>query len=129
MIDADDYPVGYQKPPKHTQWKPGQSGNPRGRPKRSKDFAKLFEDELNKTVTVTEGGQVRSITLRELVVSKLVRDAAKGDSTARKYVLGLMISQQTAESFQPDPDDQKALMALIDRAKLESEGRGEASHE
>jgi hypothetical protein len=129
MPENEDYQVGYKKPPRHTQWKRGQSGNPKGRPKQNKDFAKLLDRELSQTITVTEGGQVRTITLRELVITTLVRDAAKGDSTARKYVLGFMISQQTAENFEPDAEDRKSLMELIDRVKLENDGNEEACDE
>ncbi|WP_345821102.1 DUF5681 domain-containing protein [Methylobacterium fujisawaense] len=39
----EDYEVGYRKPPRHTQFKPGTSGNRRGRPRRSKNIDTLFE--------------------------------------------------------------------------------------
>jgi hypothetical protein len=52
-----DYPVGYKKPPRHTQFKPGQSGNPRGRPKQSATFADVLTKQLRKKVTVTMGAE------------------------------------------------------------------------
>jgi hypothetical protein len=45
---SGDYEVGYGKPPKHTRFKPGQSGNPKGRPKASKDFRSLLHRALFK---------------------------------------------------------------------------------
>jgi hypothetical protein len=62
MPHEPSYEVGYKKPPLHARFKKGQSGNPRARPKRSKDFAALLTEILNEKVTVTENGQPRQIT-------------------------------------------------------------------
>ena len=51
-----DYEVGYSKPPRHTRFVKGQSGNPRGRPPGAKNFATLLSEALNETVIVTENG-------------------------------------------------------------------------
>ena len=56
MADRREYEVGYKKPPEHSRWKPGQSGNPKGRPKKVKDFEKLLDIELSQTLRITEGG-------------------------------------------------------------------------
>src|SRR5262249_2514390 len=48
------YAVGYGNPPQATQFKPGQSGNPGGRPKGSKNFASLIESELNKRIDIAK---------------------------------------------------------------------------
>ena len=50
------YEVGYQKPPQQSRFKPGQSGNPHARQKAGRDFAKLFSQALDQTITVTEDG-------------------------------------------------------------------------
>ena len=50
MTDQHEYEVGFKKPPKQTQWKPGQSGNPNGRPRKIKDFEKLLDIELSKEI-------------------------------------------------------------------------------
>ena len=63
-----DYKVGYKKPPLHTRFKKGQSGNPRGRPKGSKNFSTLLAEALNEPVIVAEDGKRRRISKRELGV-------------------------------------------------------------
>jgi len=59
--DKTDYKVGYKKPPLHTRFRKGQSGNPRGRPRGSKNFSTLLADALNEPVVVTEDGRRRKI--------------------------------------------------------------------
>ena len=44
---ARDYEIGYGRPPKHTQFKKGQSGNPEGRPKGIKSLSTELDDELS----------------------------------------------------------------------------------
>ena len=82
-----DYPVGYKKPPRHTQFKPGQSGNPRGRPKQSATFADVLTRQLRKKVTVTMGNMVQKIPLLEAIAIKHVSKAASGDPKSTAIVL------------------------------------------
>ena len=84
------YEVGYKKPPRHSQFKPGQSGNPRARRKQADDFASLFTETLNETVTITENGQRRKISKGELLVKQVVDRAAKGDPKAFPSLFRLM---------------------------------------
>jgi Family of unknown function (DUF5681) len=53
-----DHAVGYGRAPRHTRFQPGRSGNPKGRPKGSKNFSTLFSEELAQPVTLTEGANV-----------------------------------------------------------------------
>ena len=84
------YEVGYSKPPKHTRFKPGGSGNPKGRPKGSKNLGSLISDALSKKVRVTENGKVRTISLAEAMVRGLTARAARGELRATELVLRLI---------------------------------------
>ena len=73
-----DYEVGYKKPPVHTRFQKGQSGNPRGRPRGSKNLSTLLIEALDKLVVVTENGKRRKIAKRELGIAQLVNKFAMG---------------------------------------------------
>ena len=113
MSEPEDEEVGYKKPPKATQWKPGQSGNPKGRPKRTKDFEKLLDQELSQFIRITDGGQVVSMTKREVLIKSLVNESLKGDRQAQKLILSFMKTQLTIEGFEPDEADREALIELF----------------
>jgi Family of unknown function (DUF5681) len=83
------YEIGKGRPPVDTRWKPGQSGNPRGRPKGSKCFAELIKASLNQSVKIQIGGRIRSVSKRQAIAEMIVRDAVRGDAKARKTLLDL----------------------------------------
>jgi hypothetical protein len=85
-----DYEVGYGKPPRHTRFRKGQSGNPRGRPKESKNLATLLKEALNEPVIVAENGGRRKITMREAIIKQLVKRSATADLRATKILLDLV---------------------------------------
>ena len=88
------YKVGYKKPPLHTRFRKGQSGNPRGRPRGSKNFSTLLSDALNEPVVVTEDGRRRKITKRELGFKQLANKFAMAEAQATKMLLGLMLERE-----------------------------------
>jgi hypothetical protein len=90
MQPERDYEVGYGKPPQHTRFKKGQSGNPRGRPRGSKNLATLVGAALDQKVTVTDGGRRRKITKREAMITQLVNMSAQADLKAMQILLGIM---------------------------------------
>jgi len=85
-----DYEVGYRNPPHHTQFKKGQSGNPRGRPCGSKNLKTLVNEVLNELVTITENSRRRKITKREAIVREVVNCSARPDLRAVKIVFDLL---------------------------------------
>jgi hypothetical protein len=83
-----DYEVGYGKPPRHTRFRKGQSGNPRGRPPGAKNLKTLLNDALNEPVIVTENGGRRKLTKRQAIIKQVVNQSTKGDWPAIKILLG-----------------------------------------
>jgi hypothetical protein len=74
------YDVGYKRPPMHTRFKPGQSGNPTGRNKGSKNLKTLFNKILSEEVSLREGQGVRKVTKAEALLRGLIVGALKGES-------------------------------------------------
>ncbi len=112
MPESDDS-VGYKKPPKASQFKPGHSGNPNGRPKKTKDFEKLVAEELDQTVQITENGEKKTLTKREIMAKDLVNRAIKGDHRSRMQVLKIDSENKEPEPLEVDDDDRKAFNTLI----------------
>jgi len=119
--NEQDYEVGYCRPPKHTRFKPGESGNPKGRPKETKDPEKLFDRELSKPIRINDGGQPRTLTKRDALVKQLVHQALQGDQKARQLVLKYMGQHTDIAQFEPDDEDRAALQALLDQQSDDDE--------
>jgi hypothetical protein len=104
MSDTEsDYKVGPGKPPLHTRFKRGQSGNPRGR--QAKNLPELLVAALNQPVTVTENGRRRQVTKREAVIAQLVDKSATADLRATKMLLDIMkdVEKQAGTAPAPKP--------------------------
>jgi hypothetical protein len=85
-----DYEVGYGKPPRHTRFTKGQSGNPRGRPPGAKNLKTLLSEALNEKVIVTENGGRRKVTKRQAIITQLVNRSATADLRAIKILLDML---------------------------------------
>jgi uncharacterized protein DUF5681 len=83
------YQVGFQRPPRHTQFRKGTSGNPKGRPREAKNLAAVLEEALAETVAIVENGRRRKITKRCAMIKQLVNKAASGDLRASRQLTDL----------------------------------------
>jgi hypothetical protein len=96
----NDDKVGFGRPPKHGRFKPGLSGNPRGRPKRRPTFVDDFKAELREKLSVRENGRERKISKQRALIKALMALALKGNVRAMTAVIA------SARNFDPEKDDQ-----------------------
>jgi hypothetical protein len=94
-----DYDVGYKRPPQHSRFKPGQSGNPSGRAKGSQNLKTLFQKIMKEEVQLREGTDVRKVTKAEAIMRGLVIGALKGDTRSMGTLLRL--AEQTGHFDDP----------------------------
>lgn len=91
--ESNDYEVGYGRPPKEYQFKPGTSGNYKGRPKKKSDFRSDLAEIIEKEVPVNINGQYVTMSTRKAALQVLIAKALKGENTALKILINLLISQ------------------------------------
>ena len=120
--DAKNEPfdVGYGKPPKHLQFKKGQSGNLKGRPKGTLNLATVLQRTLREQVVINENGRRKVITKLEAAITQLVNKAASGDVHAMRYLCHLVISAEersvVAEPITQFSDsDRKVIVNILKR--------------
>ena len=115
------YAAHYRKPPLHTRFKKGQSGNPRGRPK--KNLAALLAAALNEKVTATVDGKRKQVTKREAVITQLVNKSASAELRATKMLIDMIrdIEKEAdpapAEKSPFSPTDKEVVQQLIVRLR------------
>jgi hypothetical protein len=83
------YDVGYGKPPLHTCFRKGQSGNPKGRDKGTKNFATIFMKAMSQPVSINENGKRKTISKLAAAVTQLANDAARGDKKSIQVAFAL----------------------------------------
>jgi len=85
----NDYDIGFGKPPKESQFKPGRSGNPKGRQKKIKNITGDLYAVLNEKVLIKDGRGSRKITKLQAYLLQLANKAASGDLKAGKELMRL----------------------------------------
>lgn len=90
--------VGYCRPPKQHQFKPGQSGNPKGRPKGAPTLQEIMAREAAKLIKIKQGDQVISIPKLEALARRVFAKALEGDLAAARMVLQLTAEPDTPEN-------------------------------
>ena len=92
----EDHIARYRRPPRKGQFKPGQSGNLRGRPKGSKNIRTYVNEHLNKKIPIIEGGKTRKVSRAEAIAIQLVNQAAKGEPKGLAAIMSLTREFDTA---------------------------------
>jgi hypothetical protein len=120
------YDVGYGRPPEGKRFRKGESGNPKGRPRGSKNIATLLDEELSERVPVNENGKRKTITMRKAITKQTVRKAASGNEKFIKLVFELDGLKDARDGSVPsataptDDDDRQVIQDL--RRQLAAEG-------
>lgn len=115
-FDSKDYEVGYKRPPSEHQFKPGKSGNIKGRPKLIKNFKTDLREELEEIIMVQEGGKSKPITKQRALIKKLLLKALGGDLGAQKTLASLIalhLNDDTSEAEGLSAEDQKLLEKYV----------------
>jgi hypothetical protein len=99
--DALGYDVGYAKPPVATRFKPGRSGNPKGRPRGKGSLAQSLRKALFGKISVTENGKVKSMSALDAIVKSMRLKALKGDVRATALLVKLMEVHKVAAEPEP----------------------------
>jgi Family of unknown function (DUF5681) len=121
-----DNAVGYCRPPQHTRFQPGRSGNPKGRPKGSKNFSTLFSEELAQPVILKENGKRRRMPKRQALAKQVINKALSNDLRAAALVLDQVWrcegSAEGPVAIEVDQPENKLVMeSIIRRIRMNEE--------
>jgi len=125
------YEVGYGRPPKHTRFKPGESGNRKGRPKGRPNLKTVFDAALNEKVTINKRGRTRRVTVAQAIALQMTANAAKGDPRAFATIVQIakltgMIEEPAREEPRELSDGDRAILDdFIARNQLGDHSRTE----
>lgn len=125
-----DDEAGYGKPPKNSRFRKGESGNPTGRPKGTKNLVILLKKSLQKKVVINENGVRKTITKGEAAIIQLVNKATLGDLAAFRLLSALVTSADTTDPTDPSKgapaeSDRKIMKRLIEKMQKSGEVKDE----
>jgi hypothetical protein len=124
-----DYEVGYGKPPQHTRFRKGQSGNPRGRARHTKNLKTDLLEELQERILVREGTSERRLSKQRAMLKNLTMKAIKGDTRSTSILLNMMLrildgNEESAAAEPPLTAEERAIIDHLEqRLRRPSYGR------
>jgi hypothetical protein len=124
---SDDYKVGYKKPPEHSQFQKGHSGNKKGRPKGTKNLKTETIEELSETVKVRIGDRQVRVSKHRALMKILTLKAMKGDMRALSTMLNLFVQIFGLEGLPPEAEikltsEERAALELFEKQLREITG-------
>ena len=107
-----EYEVGYGRPPRRTQFEPGQSGNPNGRPRKAPSPINPMVKEAQARIKISVNGKSKNMKVWEAIILKLRKDALSDDPRARRDYLKLLMDttkslerEETSSGVHPSPQE------------------------
>ena len=123
---GDPYEVGYARPPQHTRFKRGLSGNPFGRPPKKPDFYTELTRVLHDTVTITVEDEPQQVTVQQALLLRLRDEALRGEVWAGKLLQKVVDAIPDSGSLYDDIEREvqlfkalKALELMVEESKRE----------
>lgn len=115
------------QPPIETRFKKGQSGNPKGRPKkRPSTFESEVKSAFGEERQIKINGTVKTISMRQLILEQIARGAAQGDHKMIKLSIPFMKTMDDAPEFEVLPEDKKALAAFLENFNEDGSTKNES---
>jgi hypothetical protein len=121
--DLRDSAAGYGRPPVASRFKPGKSGNPKGRPKGAKNLKTLIREAMIASIPIQEGEKTRRVTRLEGVVLRQIQSALRGNDKSAMAVLKMALQlgflQDSSESGEINlsSEDERILDELLIRSR------------
>ncbi|CAO3412877.1 DUF5681 domain-containing protein [Azospirillum doebereinerae] len=135
MSETEDYPVGYGKPPEHSRFRKGRSGNPRGRPKGARNLKTDLLEMMQETMVLRENGRAVTMTRqRALLLSLMSRGLTKDTRAAVKLLdmcQSLLAGDETEEAREapPSAEEREVLDSLTSRVLKREQRRARRDEE
>lgn len=118
MTEKANDRIGYGKPPQHSRWQKGQSGNPAGRPRRDMNIATLTSALLRQRIVVRHGKTTRRVTRLEHLLTTLIEKAIAGDPRSIKLALDELRKDEARTDdtvMDLDSRDEEVIKSLCER--------------
>lgn len=114
---SSDDDVGYGRPPRAHQFKPGRSGNPRGRPKGARNESTILRGILDRKILTQSGGRSKKISILEGILLRVIEDSLRGNVKSAAFVLNRYAAMVSGELPQHDlsNEDREVLEAFAAR--------------
>jgi hypothetical protein len=118
---ASHYTVGYKRPPDHTRFKKGRSGNPRGRSDERLSVTRIMAEELQASIYISEGGKRRKVEKIRVLCKQAINQAMAGKNRQLESMIRLLSTLEQINKTPTRKRPRKSILDGIDIDKLSTE--------